>query len=78
MEHNIEKDDSESCCPICRNKLSEVCLECAKNGESPEQCATVRGKCGHRFHLHCIQKWLKVSKQCPVPGDSYEFQIDES
>ena len=39
-------------CSICQNEFEVPCAKCL-----PGQCEPVYGKCGHVFHLHCIQNW---------------------
>ena len=39
-------------CPICYDNLNH----------KPRQLHT----CGHVFHLHCIDHWLRLKKSCPV------------
>ena len=38
-----------------------VCLEGFRKGISKYK----ELNCGHRFHVRCINKWLKVNKACP-------------
>ena len=40
-------------CPICLESFTSKC----------EISST---QCGHIFHSDCIQKWLKLKRQCPV------------
>lgn len=54
-------------CAICRKQIHEVCIRCQANGISdPSNCVVVEGVCGHKFHNHCISKWLEHSPRCPV------------
>lgn len=56
-------------CGMCRNTLDTVCNNCyAAHITDTNQCPTIQGKCQHRFHLHCIQGWLKKSTFCPAAG----------
>ena len=56
-------------CGMCRNHLDQVCNNCfAAHITDPSSCPIIQGKCLHRFHLHCIQGWLKKSTFCPAAG----------
>mgnify|MGYP001066607294 CR=1 FL=1 len=56
-------------CGMCRNSLDQVCNSCfAAHITDPQLCPIIQGKCLHRFHLHCIQGWLKKSTFCPAAG----------
>lgn len=65
----LEKNTACTECLLCRNKLDNVCNACAMNNiTDPSQCPTVKGKCEHIFHKHCIERWLQRSNHCPHPG----------
>lgn len=54
---------------LCRNKFDEVCNTCKNNHiTDTSQCPVVEGKCGHKFHKHCIDSWLFFKSICPHPG----------
>ncbi|AYV77009.1 MAG: hypothetical protein Barrevirus7_16 [Barrevirus sp.] len=72
-------------CPICKGHLEEPCLQCL---ESPNKgdlqkgstwtglsCDASRGKCGHCFHKHCIDKWTEKSQVCPVCTTPYATDV---
>ena len=50
----------EKQCGICRNPFDAICGtgDCNQPGD---KCPMISGKCGHKFHYHCIRKWLSVS-----------------
>ena len=51
---DIKKDGEESKCTVCLNKI-----------EDDEEI--IHLKCGHYFHINCIEKWLKkCSNKCPI------------
>ncbi|ESU39010.1 RING-H2 zinc finger protein [Giardia duodenalis] len=54
----------EANCSICKSPLSELCPECADL--LTPVCRSVRGKCGHEYHTHCIQQWVDSNKTCPL------------
>ena len=50
----------EKQCGICRNPFDAICGtgDCNQPGD---KCPMISGKCAHKFHYHCIRKWLSVS-----------------
>lgn len=72
----IKSDVIETNCLMCRNPLNEVCNTCKqKRITDPAQCPFLTGKCGHRFHSHCIDGWVKDHTQCPHPGCDARWQL---
>ncbi len=68
--HHAEDYDKwmRNCC-ICRNHLDSVCIECeGKEAMDDEFCKTIVDDCAvkHEYHRHCIRKWLKCRKVCPL------------
>ena len=58
-------------CSICKNDFLSPCAACeAKNIEEP--CPVQEGACGHKFHMHCISKWIKNSPTCPMCNAPWE------
>eukprot|EP00477_Mikrocytos_mackini_P001625 GAHX01001751.1.p1 GENE.GAHX01001751.1~~GAHX01001751.1.p1 ORF type:complete len:87 (+),score=6.86 GAHX01001751.1:109-369(+) len=57
----------EEMCGICQMTFQEVCTKCKYPGID---CPPTVGSCGHEFHLHCIDEWLKSrgphEKICPL------------
>ena len=63
-------------CPICKVHLEEPCLQCLESHTKGElTCDASRGKCGHCFHKHCIDKWTEKSQICPVCTTPYSTDI---
>ena len=36
-------------------------------------CPIAWGKCKHSYHLHCIEKWLKTKKVCPLDNGRWQY-----
>lgn len=55
-------------CSICHNLLTEKCAPCLENSTNiiDTTCKVSMGQCGHAFHSHCIEKWIKDVKVCPI------------
>ena len=66
------KGEQESCA-ICKSDFAQPCNHCSAE-EIEEPCPTQTGKCGHSFHLHCIQRWLKEHKTCPLCMNVWEIK----
>jgi hypothetical protein len=62
-ENENNKNDSENNKEECT-----ICLEEFKNKQILRKL-----KCGHMFHIKCIDKWLKIHKNCP--NDKIEVEI---
>ncbi len=58
-------------CPICRNSVLELCVECS---DSACECVSVMGLCEHIYHLHCIEKWTKTKNSCPLDNKKWEYK----
>lgn len=53
-------------CTMCRNQLDQVCTICQSEGiTDTNRCTVVEGRCGHKFHRHCLEGWLRRSPYCP-------------
>ena len=55
-------------CSICHNLLTEKCATCLENSANiiNTTCKVSMGQCGHAFHGHCIETWIKNVTVCPI------------
>ena len=56
-------------CAICKNNLSDLCIECQATSDangSQDGCPVAFGVCNHAYHQHCISNWLKKQVTCPI------------
>ena len=61
-------------CAICKNQLSDLCVECHANGGGSEtECQVAWGQCNHAFHHHCIAMWVKTRATCPLDDREWEM-----
>ena len=75
IKGNWAWDCKNDICPICRNDIDDSCVNCSTNN-----CKSIIGECGHAFHYHCIQKWLKTNyyKQlCPLCKNNFVYKTIE-
>ncbi|XP_047943220.1 E3 ubiquitin-protein ligase Os06g0535400-like [Salvia hispanica] len=57
IEHDVVGSDGS---------LSEAgCTICLEGYVAWERRATIN-TCGHRFHAHCIEAWLRENNTCPL------------
>jgi hypothetical protein len=57
-----QPDEERAMCVVCMEALASPCAELPS--------------CGHQFHEHCIEPWLKMHSTCPtcrhqLPTDAY-------
>ncbi|KAL9618229.1 MAG: hypothetical protein Q9160_007063 [Pyrenula sp. 1 TL-2023] len=53
-------------CGICRVQFDGTCPTCKYPGD---ECPLAIGKCGHSFHMHCLQTWIQQDSAkglCPM------------
>lgn len=66
-------------CAICRNHLSDRCIECyASVCDETDACTVMWGNCNHTFHTHCVTKWIKTRPVCPLCNVVWEINKVES
>ncbi|CAC27076.1 Rbp1 protein [Guillardia theta] len=62
-------------CAICRNNLEDNAPDFeervgkhSKNflDQISKNCFLAYGRCGHSFHLICIENWIILNKNCPL------------
>lgn len=54
-------------CAICKVNLCEPSYETITDNKNIfRETEITLGKCGHMFHADCIDKWLKISSDCPI------------
>lgn len=69
---------NEDMCSICQSHFETLCLECSVNNTKSEtSCHISRGKCGHCFHKHCIDRWLNKNNICPTCKLPYNIDISD-
>jgi hypothetical protein len=63
--------NSESC-PICNENNENKCILCNNNLRK----TFCRIGCQHKFHMECMQNWIKDNNKCPVCNEFHK-QNDE-
>ena len=65
-------------CPICRNHIVDLCIDCQGNqlGEEEnangDECKVTWGECGHSYHTHCITRWTtQRGNVCPLDNRTW-------
>ncbi|CDW56871.1 ring box 1; RING box protein 1; regulator of [Trichuris trichiura] len=68
-------------CAICHCTINELCLACqtedAKDSSQLE-CPPTVGVCTHTFHDHCINRWLRTQRVCPLDNQQWRSQHSEA
>ena len=54
--------DSDKMSQLCHQICCSICLQDFQDGDSARELP----KCGHIYHLDCIDKWLTRNGSCPV------------
>jgi RING-box protein 1 len=67
-------------CIICRSNIMDLCIECttSTNQDNIMNCKQSFGECGHVFHSHCISKWIKINKTCPIHQTEWKYCIEHN
>jgi E3 ubiquitin-protein ligase RBX1 len=63
-------------CGICKEKLTEPCINCIQNTVGKIDCYASQGKCNHCYHKHCIDKWRESSSICPTDKKPWAFAVE--
>lgn len=66
-------DFDDDTCTYCQNSINSCCAQCTIPGDL---CPPILGECGHVFHYHCIEYWIKEHGTCPIcrrPWKEVEF-----
>ncbi|KHJ46617.1 RING-box protein 1 family protein [Trichuris suis] len=63
-------------CAICHCTINELCLACQTEDANTSQleCPPTVGICNHTFHDHCINRWLKTQRVCPLDNQQWRTQ----
>lgn len=67
-------------CSICREHLTHTCATCLNNSTLMNDflnCKVSKGKCGHSYHKHCIEKWGLKSQICPICTLPWAIETDD-
>lgn len=64
-------------CTLCKNKLTQLCIYCCDgSSKNNDGCKVVKGECGHGFHRHCMDSWIKSNSQiCPTDRFIWKQEI---
>ncbi|KAL1929807.1 hypothetical protein VTP01DRAFT_1945 [Rhizomucor pusillus] len=60
-------------CTICQQAYEHACNQCIMPGDD---CALLTGSCGHTFHIHCIEEWIRTSENCPLCRKLWDIARD--
>lgn len=75
---NLSEDDV---CIVCQSSFEGVAPGVKFPGD---ECPVVWGKCGHAFHLQCVNTWLTQKAEsggggtCPICRQEWEFGAESS
>jgi RING-box protein 1 len=58
--------ETPEACGICKNKLTDRCIQCAADNIDRSNCEVGWGQCRHAYHVHCIDPWVAKKINCPV------------
>lgn len=60
-------------CGICKEDNNSYCINCSSSGNT--NCNVLIGNCGHAFHEHCLNEWLKMRRVCPLDNKVWATKI---
>lgn len=60
-------------CAICKEDNNNYCINCSSSGNT--NCNVLIGNCGHAFHEHCLNEWLKMRRVCPLDNKVWATKI---
>lgn len=66
-------EGEQSFCSICKQEFLQPCATCEAQGNT-EPCPIQEGFCGHKFHMHCISKWVKTNPICPMCSQDWNIK----
>lgn len=67
--------NSMNTCCICQDKMVNLCSDCKSNSKEYQlktKCSWIEGQCHHRYHVHCINSWLKKHNVCPLDNSLWK------
>ena len=70
-DNNNNKNDNNNNNKNDNDENKEECTICLEEFKNKQILRKL--KCGHMFHTKCIDKWLKIHKNCP--NDKIEVEI---
>ena len=50
-----------------------TCSICLEDGTQNKNNYTIKLKCGHIYHIECIQNWINVKKECPICRNKLDY-----
>jgi RING-box protein 1 len=62
-------------CGICKEGNNNYCLDCSSSGNT--HCPVHIGECGHAYHAHCLDPWLKNRRVCPLDNKVWTLKIKQ-
>ena len=58
-------------CIICRREFMDICIACEMDMNQFESCPIIVGRCSHKYHSHCIVRWLTSNITCPLDDEPW-------
>ncbi|XP_026432745.1 probable E3 ubiquitin-protein ligase plr-1 [Papaver somniferum] len=65
VKHSSDNDKVKIKSEGDENRKCPICLEIIKD-EKDEKGTASLPNCSHRFHFHCILKWMEKKQNCPI------------